>query len=277
MHGVCSQADTNHITCCCACSLDSVINCRLVTPPLVVAAGTRIGHQHQHSCTTIASCMLRTRLPAHPPCKAAVRVSTLTPVYRRAGRPSTSTVAQPEKQPCWSRPLGVGSSATGRCSQLIRSLDLAWPHTRPHCKENTCQNLQDECFKACLRHCMDTVWSPYLPVRAVGHVLVEQVVGAIVQQRSCIYSGTHISWGMTCTPGCCICTVLLVAIFCQQRVAQGMQAHVMPTSSICHSMRQQTAGQLFNNWVEPHIPLGSVSRWVQHKWGGTDRTVSVVG
>lgn len=65
--------------------------------------------------------------------------------------------------------------------------------------------------------------------------------------------------------------------FFQQRVAQGMQAHVMPTSSICHSMMQQTAGQLFNKWVEPHIPLGSVARWVQHKWGGTDRTVSVVG
>lgn len=107
----------------------------------------------QHRLCAARKLLLQQRLPSvhrngcnpakkrHRPCSCWGRCSTtvappvgaLTPVYSRAGLPSTSTVAHPLKQPCWSRPWGVGSKATGTCSQLTRSCDLAWPQTRPHC------------------------------------------------------------------------------------------------------------------------------------------------
>lgn len=88
-------------------------------PPVSHVEKRRETHTH---------CVLRLhKQPQHSREASAAR----TPVYSSAGLPSTSTVAQPEKQPSWSRLLGVGSSATGRCSQVMRSCDFAWPQTRP--------------------------------------------------------------------------------------------------------------------------------------------------
>lgn len=54
-----------------------------------------------------------------------------TPVYMIVGTPFASMVQQPEKQPSASAKPGVGRSAGGRCSQWMRSDEIAWPHTRP--------------------------------------------------------------------------------------------------------------------------------------------------
>lgn len=53
------------------------------------------------------------------------------PVYRIAGIPSTSTVAQPEKQPSASCQPGVGCRAGGCWRQCSRSVEVAWPQLRP--------------------------------------------------------------------------------------------------------------------------------------------------